>query len=59
MTRRDYIVIAKAIANAREECEQQSADAALDQVAENLADALAEESDRFDRERFLKAAGAA
>jgi hypothetical protein len=59
MNARLYRMIAQAVASAREECEQQSADAALVQVAENLADVFAEESDKFDRERFLLTAGAA
>jgi hypothetical protein len=54
-----YSAIAAAIAQAREEAPSGFSDAAIDRTAEYIADVFAEESDRFDRERFLKAAGAA
>lgn len=52
-----YRAIAQAINDAR--VGRPEPDGALDQAAENIADVFAEESDRFERDRFLKAAGAA
>ena len=60
MTRKDYILIAGALKAAR------SSDTlpnlaiyhnGIDNAAHQLADALGRDNPRFDRERFLKAAG--
>ena len=64
MTRKDYITIARAIDEARglasyEEFVSQAplgADATIDLVAAAIADALAADNPRFDRERFIAAA---
>lgn len=47
MTRKDYVLIAAALREARTVAE----------AARLLADQLAQDNPRFDRERFLKAAG--
>lgn len=54
-----FRVIAQAVAQAREECADNAAtpESALDTVTQNLADALTEEFDNFDRSRFFAAAG--
>lgn len=58
MTRKDYIALAGAIDEARGEYrDSDEAQAALRFAAHNIADACAEDNDRFDRERFLIAAG--
>lgn len=55
MTRKDYILIAKVLAN-------YSAEGGVtierDEIARALADAFSAENPRFDRERFLKASRA-
>lgn len=66
MTRRDYILIAGALRQAFEQINEprrtgggmamKSYDA-FDIVVDRLADALARENPRFDRVRFLRAAG--
>ena len=58
MTRKDYILLADALMSARNEC--RSAEAMLGTVyaACYIADKLASDNPRFDRERFLKAASA-
>lgn len=65
MTRKDYVLIAAALKEARDmlaanganltrtQCSLNGADAS----AIELADALSRDNPRFDRERFLKAAG--
>jgi hypothetical protein len=59
MTRKDYILIAaalKAAADYTKRFPDQPADTFVTAV-HTLADALARDNPRFDRERFLKAAG--
>jgi len=62
MSKKDYIVIAKALRETRDEAVRNAASpsafTALEAVARNLADALERENPAFDRARFLKAAGA-
>jgi hypothetical protein len=56
VTKKDYIIVAKAVADARGE----GADSEwpeLTQVARNLADAFERENSGFDRQRFLFACG--
>jgi len=57
MTRKDYILIAAALANERTPFMVEHHKYALDNIALTLADALATTNPRFDRERFLKACG--
>jgi hypothetical protein len=62
MTRKDYILIAAALKEAaadilNKECPVQDLLDGKDYAAEHIADALARDNPRFDRERFLKAAG--
>jgi hypothetical protein len=52
MTRKDYVIIADAIATSW----HHSADSKAD-IARNLADALQADNPRFDRARFLDACG--
>jgi predicted secreted Zn-dependent protease len=59
MTRKDYILIAAALKAARKYDECPADQAVCDNVAQELANALARDNPRFDRERFLKAAGVA
>ena len=64
MTRKDYILIAAAlerskplpIANPKMDAVRRSV---FEMAARNIADALAQDNPRFDRERFLKACGVA
>jgi hypothetical protein len=55
MTRKDYEAIARAIASARK-ATPYDALRYVDAVASNIADALAADNPRFDRERFIAAA---
>lgn len=62
MTRKDYIRIAAALNgrtkhNATDETYREGWHAATSACAHALADTLAQDNPRFDRERFLKAAG--
>ncbi len=59
MTRKDYILIAAAIKAAATEYPDERPDAKQQQedVAFSIAEALASDNPRFDRERFLKACG--
>ena len=62
MTRKDYILIADALKNAQPMCKlndfaDEMVSACHRDVARTLADALGRDNPRFDRERFLKAAG--
>jgi hypothetical protein len=56
MTRKDYILIAEALKRAWN-TEAESAFPGVQAAARNLAESLARDNPRFDRERFLKAAG--
>ena len=64
MTRKDYVLIAAALTQAKLDIlgkEPPEAHSDLldgrDYAVEHIADALARDNPRFDRERFLKAAG--
>jgi hypothetical protein len=62
MTRQDYVLIASALAEVRDTYAGRSTfhedvRLALDLAAETLADKLTEDNPRFDRARFLVAAG--
>lgn len=60
MTRKDYVLIAAALKRARVQgaySHDEHMRAGVDFAASCVADALAQENARFDRERFLKAAG--
>lgn len=52
MTRKDYELIARVLRNADEMIDEM----ALEALAENFADELAETNPRFDRARFISAA---
>ncbi len=54
MTRKDYVLIAEAL---RESRPQMGGIEGWNCAAIGVADALARDNPRFDRERFLKAAG--
>ena len=54
MTRKDYVAIAEVIADAKDRFNM---DGAGQYITGRLADMLAADNPRFDRERFLKAAG--
>lgn len=64
MTRKDYILIASAIwasanrmpVSLTDQHHNNVLDAAIRSVAESVADTLADDNPRFDRERFLEAA---
>ena len=57
MTRKDYVLIAAALKDARPYAANQTASDVLANVAANLADMLKRENPRFDRTRFMAAAG--
>ena len=68
MTRKDYVLIASAINDIREKIRMHGRDVAsrelwsgtlggISDAARAIADALQADNPRFDRERFLKAAG--
>ena len=58
MTRKDYVLLAHVLKEVRTDCERaQQATPALDRAAQYLAAVLGQDNPRFDRERFLKAAG--
>ncbi len=58
MTRKDYELIAERISSSREaDARNGREEELLDSVSRRLADALASENPRFDRERFLRACG--
>ncbi|RPH75957.1 hypothetical protein EHM76_00315 [bacterium] len=66
MTRKDYILIANALADARRDIIAKEGPAAQSTLldgtgyaADWLADSLARDNPRFDRARFLKACGVA
>ena len=60
MTRKDYIAIAAIIAEKRWPSAnlRMTEDELLNELAHEFADMLAEDNPRFDRGRFLEAAGA-
>ena len=53
MTRKDFVLIARTIRNSSEIIDE----TALEALAENFAEELAETNPNFDRDRFLKACG--
>lgn len=55
MTRKDYVMLAEALASARDGYSQPNAQHTRD--CEAIADRLAADNARFDRARFLKACG--
>lgn len=57
MTRKDYVLLAEALAEARTENCGGAADRQHARDCAAVADALARENARFDRARFLKACG--
>ena len=62
MTRKDYVLIAKAIKSSRVSNYLDNPNRALylngiDNAAHNMADALASDNPRFDRDKFLTACG--
>jgi len=57
MTRKDYILIAKAMKESRE-TEKKRNEPVVDSAAHTLASYLACDNPRFDRQRFLRACGA-
>lgn len=61
MTRKDYILIAKAIRDASEETRAvfgpDAHEVGTRKVADYIADALAQDNPRFDAQRFLTACG--
>jgi hypothetical protein len=58
MTRKDYVLIADTLANLMSDFNNGGEDSiSLSLVAQELADALQADNDRFDRERFLTACG--
>lgn len=61
MTKKDYVAIARAINEGRAETligdEPSTHTKAVDGVAMRIADAMEDQSDKFDRARFLKACG--
>lgn len=63
MTRKDYVLIAAALFTARMQVEDIGPAhraivlRAFDEATRKLADSLGSDNPRFDRERFLKAAG--
>lgn len=56
MTRKDYVLIAAALKDARASTPEAN-HVGVDVAASNIAHALARDNPRFDRARFLKAAG--
>lgn len=57
MTRKDYIMLALALADAAERCNNDDEADGVDLAGETIADRLAADNHRFDRARFLKTAG--
>lgn len=57
MTRKDYELIALALRDAREGCVSDAQRIANSMAAQSIAQRLADENGRFDRERFLRACG--
>ena len=59
MTRKDYILIARAVSKTYRDCDNHAGDAwfALDKLVANLAIALADDNPRFNRTIFGLACG--
>jgi hypothetical protein len=58
MTRKDYVLIAQTIADLMSDFNNGGDDSvSLSLVAQELADTLAKDNPRFDRDRFLVACG--
>ncbi len=57
MTRKNYVKLADALLSARCEARSREALATVDITISCVADALANDNPRFDRERFYRAAG--
>jgi hypothetical protein len=57
MTRKDYVLIAEALASVRNEYADAPMRNTHTDCCEAVADALARDNARFDRARFLKACG--
>ena len=57
MTRKDFELIASAIKDSRTNYSRPNHNKAVNEVAYNMADALAETNSKFDHRRFLTACG--
>jgi len=57
MTRKDYVKIAAAIRQHVEANSAESYQTAFSMIAKSVADVLADDNARFDRQRFLTACG--
>lgn len=55
MTRKDYVLIATALRSLHDDTDNGSQLVCMDDVLATIADALATDNPRFNRERFLKA----
>lgn len=58
MTRKDYVALAKAISAVRKNSDAVDFQAGVNQVTGAIAQVLAQDNPRFDRERFYKAVDA-
>ncbi len=57
MTRKDYVRLAAGLLTARLEAADAAEERGVERATRRLADALAGDNGRFDRERFYSAAG--
>ena len=57
MTRKDYIKLADALLSAHNETRTQETRETVELTASYIADVLARDNPRFDRQRFLTASG--
>ena len=63
MTRKDYVIIAESIANAKEltqilgGIDEETRDRVISLIAHKIASGLEMDNSRFDRDRFLTACG--
>lgn len=57
MTKKDYVAIAEALTQATKYCETQNQRRGVERAAHCIADALATENSRFNRNRFMAACG--
>jgi hypothetical protein len=55
MTRKDYVLIARAIHDRCAHCKDAGIQAGILDAADAIADALEKDNPRFDRHRFLRA----